>query len=133
MFRRRRDDFWDWRDTVVLVTALLLFLFGLTSLALAAQSAAQSEPYTADIQRQIDRLRLDLDRLDSQFETERAETARARLDGFSRLAAAEREIQLNRTIVFGTAAGFLGQALLAGLGLRRMTRIEKAINGRANT
>lgn len=122
---RRWDDFWDWRDTLAALAAGVLTIFAVFSF-FSAGAYAQSE---GDIQRQIDRLRTELDRLQIQVESGQATSNQRALEGFARLSAVEREVELNRMIVFGTAAGFLVNAILAGLTFRRTMRIDKTING----
>ena len=123
--RRRRDDFWDWRDTVAAIAAGVLTVLAV----LAFFSADAQAQENGDVQRQIDRIRTELDRLQIQVEGSQATSNQRALEGFARLAAVEREVELNRMIVFGTAAGFLVNAILAGLTFRRTARIERAVNG----
>ncbi|MGQ0572482.1 MAG: hypothetical protein ACT4P5_23485 [Armatimonadota bacterium] len=106
-------------ERTLATVALVVMLGGIIVLASAADSFAPLRLPEAmaqapeDLQRQIDRLERRLDVIDVQ-------SARLHLDGFTRLAAAERELELNRRIIYGMALPLIGQLILSFLLLRKV-------------
>jgi hypothetical protein len=66
-----------------------------------------------DLQRQIDRLQVQVDSLQALRE---------------RVAAAEREIELNRKVIWGFLTMLAGNFVVSGLTLQRVTRIRPNTN-----
>ncbi len=95
-------------------------------------TAYAQPPTPDDLQRQIHRLSADLDRLEAEVKQEQVDNARIRLDGFSRLAALEREVTLNRNIVWGVVAGLLGNFFVGIRAVQVGNRAIKVLNGAAN-
>lgn len=97
-----------------------LFLFSFTSFARAQDN----------LQQQIYRLQTELDRLQYRFEQSELDDYRVRIDGFSRLSAIEREVELNRNIIYGMASGMAANiAALVAL-LKRAGQVYRAVNGK---
>lgn len=103
----------------LVVLSIGVSLAGLIVLSSTMWAPAQTPE---DLQRQIGRLQMELDTLDTKLDAQQAENVRIRLAGFERLAAVEREIDLTRRITFGLMLPLLGNLVLSGLALRGITR-----------
>jgi cell division protein FtsB len=102
-FTYREDGHMSRLDRLLLVAATAAVLVGVLYVAtVLAQSPS-------DLQRQIDRLQVQVDNLQALRE---------------RVAAAEREIELNRKVVWGFLAMLAGNFAVSGLTLQRVTRIR---------
>jgi len=90
-------------DRLLLIAAAVTVLVGVIYVAAVMAQTPQ------DLQRQIDRLQVQVDGLQALRE---------------RVAAAEREIELNRKVIWGFLAVLIGNFTVSGLTLQRVTRIR---------
>lgn len=105
--------------TVALVAILSGIAVMVAAIVVPGAASAQS---VNDLQRQIDRLERQLDQANLRTETTQLEALRIRVDLASRVAAIEREMDLNRRIIYGMALPILGQLVVSFLTLRRLER-----------
>jgi hypothetical protein len=96
-------------DRLVLMVAVAAVLLGVLYVGHALAQPQQ------DLQRQIDRLQVQVDNLQALRE---------------RVAAAEREIELNRKVVWGFLSVLVGNFAVSGLTLQQVARIRRDHNGR---
>lgn len=115
-------------ERLVATVGLGLMMAGILLLVFGAAGYAQSitDLQRQDLQRQLDRLQLELDRVGAAIQRIDQENERVRRGGFERLAAVEREMELNRRLIYGMALPLVGQVVMSILTWRR-------INGRGGT
>ena len=93
----------DLTERLLLIAAAILVLVGVVYVGRVLAQSPQ------DLQRQIDRLQVQVDSLQALRE---------------RVAAAEREIELNRKVIWGFLTMLVGNFVVSGLTLQRVTRIR---------
>ncbi len=102
-FTQREDRTMSRLDRLVLIAAAAAVLVGVIYVTTVLAQSPQ------DLQRQIDRLQVQVDGLQALRE---------------RVAAAEREIELNRRVIWGFLVMLVGNFAVSGMTLQRVTRIR---------
>ncbi len=104
-------------DRLLLAAGAAAVLVGVLYVATALAQSPQ------DLQRQIDRLQMQVDSLsDDARARERAEAQKLQAL-HERLAATEREMELNRRVIWGFIVMLLGNFGVSGLTLHRVSRL----------
>ncbi len=110
-----------WRVVWVLMIAGTMLLLAAPYISGRVQAQSPSE-----LQRQIDRLRFEGDQLENRLNADRDHNDKMTLDLSTRMAALERESEIDRT---GGVVAIAGNALGWWLAFARMGRFQRSAGG----